>query len=732
MDFKLESNFKPSGDQVTAIDSLVKGLENKNKYQTLLGVTASGKTFTIANVIEKANRPTLVMSHNKTLAAQLYRELKDFFPNNAVEYFVSYYDYYQPEAYVPAKDLYIDKDASVNDEIDRLRLKATTSLLERRDVIIVASVSCIYGLGSPEDYRKLYIAIEKDGEYDRDEIIEKLVSIQYERVKDVLERARFKVIGDTIEIMSAYSDEVIRVEFFGDTVERIIKINPITRQKLAEQDRVVIYPAKHFVTGGDKLAAGIKLIEEELEEQYNKFKSEGKLVEAERIYGRTKYDLEMLREVGYCAGIENYSRPLSGRKEGDRPACLIDYFPDDFLTIIDESHVSVPQIRGMFFGDRSRKETLVKYGFRLPSALDNRPLYFEEFEKLTHDTIYISATPAEYELKKSSQVVEQIIRPTGLLDPIIEVYPIDGQIDRILEEIKKTVSNNERIFITTLTKKMAEDLTKYLNENGVRTRYLHSDIQTVERVEIIRDLRLGAFDVLVGVNLLREGLDIPEGSFLDKLTWFNPLEEPMMMLGLSMVMGFVHIMFALGLKAARLIKEKDFQGALGEVFSWYLIFGGLIVYVLSSMVFKINVLGTVGLAILILGLAVLLIFGGHGKKGVKRVIGGVGKLYDTVNFMSDILSYSRLFGLGLATGVIGMVINKIVEVIIGLIPVAGYVLGAAFFVLGHVMNIAINTLGTYVHNCRLQYIEFFGKFYDGGGKLFTPIGSETKYTYIER
>ena len=512
--FKLESNFKPSGDQVQAIESLAKGLENKNKYQTLLGVTASGKTFTIANVIEKANRPTLVMSHNKTLAAQLYRELKDFFPNNAVEYFVSYYDYYQPEAYVPAKDLYIDKDASVNDEIDRLRLKATTSLLERRDVIIVASVSCIYGLGSPEDYRKLYISIEKDGEYDRDEIIEKLVSIQYERVKDVLERAKFKVIGDTLEIMSAYSDEVIRIEFFGDTVERIIKINPITRQKLAEQERVVIYPAKHFVTGGEKLTAGIKLIEEELEEQYNKFKSEGKLVEAERIYGRTKYDLEMLREVGYCAGIENYSRPLSGRKEGDRPACLIDYFPNDFLTIIDESHVSVPQIRGMFFGDRSRKETLVKYGFRLPSALDNRPLFFEEFEKLTNDTIYISATPAEYELKKSSQVVEQIIRPTGLLDPIIEVYPIDGQIDRILDEIKKTVSNNERIFITTLTKKMAEDLTKYLNENGVRTRYLHSDIQTVERVEIIRDLRLGAFDVLVGINLLREGLDVPEVSLI--------------------------------------------------------------------------------------------------------------------------------------------------------------------------------------------------------------------------
>ncbi len=512
--FEIASQFSPEGDQIKAIDELVRGLENKEKYQTLLGVTASGKTFTIANVIAKANRPTLVMSHNKTLAAQLYRELKDFFPNNAVEYFVSYYDYYQPEAYVPAKDLYIDKDASVNDEIDRLRLKATTSLLERRDVIIVASVSCIYGLGSPEDYRKLYIAIEKDGDYDRDEIIEKLVSIQYERVKDILERAKFKVIGDTLEIMSAYSDEVIRIEFFGDTVERIMKINPVTRAKISEQDRVVIYPAKHFVTGGEKLANGIKLIEEELDEQYNKFKNEGKLVEAERIYGRTKYDLEMLKEVGYCAGIENYSRPLSGRNEGDRPACLLDYFPKDFLTVIDESHVSVPQIRGMFFGDRSRKETLVKYGFRLPSALDNRPLFFEEFENITSDTIYISATPAEYEIKKSTKVVEQIIRPTGLLDPIIEIYPIDGQIDKILDEIKKTIKQNERIFITTLTKKMAEDLTKYLNENGVRTRYLHSDIQTVERVEIIRDLRLGAFDVLVGINLLREGLDVPEVSLI--------------------------------------------------------------------------------------------------------------------------------------------------------------------------------------------------------------------------
>ncbi|WP_288679674.1 excinuclease ABC subunit UvrB [uncultured Brachyspira sp.] len=512
--FKIESSFKPSGDQSQAIESLVKGLENKNKYQTLLGVTASGKTFTIANVIEKVNRPTLVLSHNKTLAAQLYRELKDFFPSNAVEYFVSYYDYYQPEAYVPARDLYIDKDASVNDEIDRLRLKATTSLLERRDVIIVASVSCIYGLGSPEDYRQLYIAVEKDEEYDRDEIIEKLVTIQYERTRDILERAKFKVMGDTLEIMSAYADEVIRIDFFGDTVEKIVKINALTRKKISEQDRVVIYPAKHFVTGGDKLNRGIKLIEKELEEQYKKFQNEGKLVEAERIYGRTKYDLEMLKEVGYCAGIENYSRPLSGRNEGERPACLIDYFPEDFLTVIDESHVSVPQIKGMYHGDRSRKETLVKYGFRLPSALDNRPLYFEEFENLTNDTIYISATPSEYEIKKSSQVVEQIIRPTGLLDPIIEVYPIEGQIDKIIEEIKKVVERNERIFITTLTKKMAEDLTKYLNEHDIRTRYLHSDIHTVERVEIIRDLRLGAFDVLVGINLLREGLDVPEVSLI--------------------------------------------------------------------------------------------------------------------------------------------------------------------------------------------------------------------------
>ncbi len=518
--FKLESKFKPSGDQGQAIDFLVDNLRNKKSidehvYQTLLGVTGSGKTFTMANVIEAIDKPTLVMSHNKTLAAQLYRELKDFFPNNAIEYFVSYYDYYQPEAYVPSRDLYIDKDADINDEIERLRLKATTSLLERQDVIIVASVSCIYGLGSPEDYRKMYIPIEVGGEADRDAIIEELVSIQYERTKDTIDRAKFRVMGDTIEIMSAYLDEIIRVEFFGDMVERITKIHPITREKLSVQDKAIVYPAKHFVMAEDKLVSGIQLIEEELTARHDELEKEGKIVEAKRLYQRTKYDLEMLKEVGYCSGIENYSRPLSGRKEGERPACLIDYFPKDFLTIIDESHVSVPQIRGMFFGDRSRKQTLVDYGFRLPSALDNRPLFYEEFEKITGDTLYVSATPAEYEIKRSNaNIVEQIIRPTGLLDPVITIEPSEGQIDVVLSECRKNIKNGERIFITTLTKKMAEDLTVYLSENGINTRYLHSDIQTVERVEILRDLRLGIFDVLVGINLLREGLDIPEVSLI--------------------------------------------------------------------------------------------------------------------------------------------------------------------------------------------------------------------------
>ena len=512
--FKLVSDFSPSGDQGPAIDSLVNGLKNNQQYQTLLGVTASGKTFTIANVIERVNRPTLVMSHNKTLAAQLYRELKDFFPTNAVEYFVSYYDYYQPEAYVPSKDLYIDKDASINDEIDRLRLKATTSLLERRDVIVVSSVSCIYGLGSPTDYKELYLYIQVGQKYEREAVIEKLVIMQYERTKDVMERSKFRVLGDTIEVMTAYSNEIIRFEFFGDECEKITKMHPVTRAKIMTTEKSIIYPARHFVTRDDKLTNGIKSIEDELESQHNMFKDEGKLVEAERIYGRTRYDLEMLKEVGYCSGIENYSRPLSGRHEGERPSCLIDYFPKDFITVIDESHVSLPQIRGMYKGDRSRKETLIKFGFRLPSALDNRPLVFDEFEEMTKDTIYVSATPTEYEIKKSSNVVEQIIRPTGLVDPIITTQPITGQIDIILQEIRNAVKQNERVFITTLTKKMSEELTIYLNQNNVRTRYLHSEILTVERVEIIRDLRLGLFDVLVGINLLREGLDVPEVALI--------------------------------------------------------------------------------------------------------------------------------------------------------------------------------------------------------------------------
>lgn len=512
--FKFTSNFKPSGDQGPAIDALVEGLKNNNQYQTLFGVTGSGKTFTIANVIDRINRPTLVMSHNKTLAAQLYRELKDFFPENAVEYFVSYYDYYQPEAYVPSKDLYIDKDASINDEIERLRLKSTTSLLERRDVIVVASVSCIYGLGSPEDYKELYLYMEVGKEYDREFILERLITMQYERIKDTMERAKFRVIGDVIEVMTAYSDEIIRFQFFGDEVERITKLHPVTRAVVTERDKAMIYPAKHFVTRDEKLVTGIKSIEEELDAQYAKFKDEGKLVEAERIYGRTRYDLEMLKEVGYCSGIENYSRPLAGRNAGERPSCLIDYFPDDFLTVIDESHVSIPQIRGMYFGDRSRKETLVKYGFRLPSALDNRPLVFTEFEEMTKDTIYLSATPAPFEMAQSTNIVEQIIRPTGLVDPIITVHPIEGQIDKMHEEIKNAVKNNERVFITTLTKKMSEELTDYLNQHDMRTRYLHSEIHTVERVEIIRDLRLGIFDVLVGINLLREGLDVPEVALI--------------------------------------------------------------------------------------------------------------------------------------------------------------------------------------------------------------------------
>ncbi|MEK6795147.1 MAG: excinuclease ABC subunit UvrB [Spirochaetota bacterium] len=514
MPFKLVSDFAPAGDQPEAIDALTAGLTANKKHQTLLGVTGSGKTFTIANVIARVNRPTLVLSHNKTLAAQLYREFKDFFPENAVEYFVSYYDYYQPEAYVPSKDLYIDKDAQINDEIDRLRLKATTALLERKDVIIVASVSCIYGLGSPEDYRELYVGVESGRDYDRDDILRQLVKIQYTRSASSLERAQFRVIGDTIEVMSAYSDDITRIEMFGPTVERITRINPVTRNRIDTLDRAVIYPAKHFVTTGEKIARGLTLIESELAARYDELKAQGKLLEAERIMQRTKYDVEMLREMGYCSGIENYSRPLSGRKAGERPACLLDYFPSDFLTVIDESHVTIPQVRGMYFGDRSRKQTLVDFGFRLPSALDNRPLFFEEFENIIHERMYVSATPSEYELKNSGTVVEQIIRPTGLIDPSIEVRPSEGQIDHLLGEIHALEAKNERMLITTLTKKMSEDLTKYLAENGVKVRYLHSDIETIERVEIIRDLRKGVFSVLVGINLLREGLDMPEVSLV--------------------------------------------------------------------------------------------------------------------------------------------------------------------------------------------------------------------------
>ncbi|MBI4978761.1 MAG: excinuclease ABC subunit UvrB [Spirochaetes bacterium] len=512
--FKIKSDFPPAGDQPQAIDALVNGIRSGKTHQTLLGVTGSGKTFTIANVIEKLNKPTLVLSHNKTLAAQLYREFRDFFPDNAVEYFVSYYDYYQPEAYVPSKDLYIDKDAQINDEIDRLRLKATTALLERNDVIIVASVSCIYGLGSPEDYRELYVGVEAGKEYDRDEILKQLVKIQYTRSTASIERAQFRVIGDVIEVMSAYSDDITRIEMFGNTVERISRVNPITRNRVASLPRAVIYPAKHFVTTREKIDRGVKLIEDELAARYAELTAQKKILEAERIMQRTRYDIEMLREMGYCSGIENYSRPLSGRKEGERPACLLDYFPKEFLTVVDESHVTLPQVRGMYFGDRSRKQTLVDFGFRLPSALDNRPLIFKEFESIIHERIYVSATPSDYELSLSGTPIEQVIRPTGLVDPMIEVKPCEGQIDHLLGEISRTVKSGARVLVTTLTKKMAEDLTQYLSENGVLVRYLHSDIETIERVEIIRDLRLGVFNVLIGINLLREGLDMPEVSLV--------------------------------------------------------------------------------------------------------------------------------------------------------------------------------------------------------------------------
>jgi excinuclease ABC subunit B len=514
-EFKLRSNMTPKGDQPEAIRQLLEGLESGRKHQTLLGVTGSGKTFTIANVVAQYGRPVLVISHNKTLAAQLYGELKAFFPENAVEFFISYYDYYQPEAYLPTTDTYIEKDTSMNEDIDRLRLRATASLLERNDVIIVASVSCIYGLGSPEEYKKQYVLVEKDARSDRDEFIRRLIDIHYNRNDIDFSRGNFRVRGDTIELIPSYHESAFRIEFFGDEIERITEINPLTGEILKERERLAIYPAKHFITSRPQLEQAISAIQQELGERLEEFRSQNKLLEAQRLESRTRYDLEMLREIGYCSGVENYSRHLTGRKVGERPFTLIDFFPVDFITIIDESHQTMPQIRGMFAGDRSRKVTLVEHGFRLPSALDNRPLFFEEFESLMNRIIYVSATPAEYELGKSEGViVDQVIRPTGLLDPVITVKPLATQVDDLLQQVKERSAKGERTLVTTLTKRMAEDLTEYMNKAGIKVRYLHSEIDAIDRTGIIRDLRLAEFDVLVGVNLLREGLDLPEVSLV--------------------------------------------------------------------------------------------------------------------------------------------------------------------------------------------------------------------------
>ncbi|MGM0445275.1 MAG: excinuclease ABC subunit UvrB [Bacillota bacterium] len=513
--FELHSPYKPKGDQPQAIDELVEGVKKGYRHQTLLGGTGTGKTYTMAEVVEKVNKPTLVIAHNKTLAAQLVNEFKQFFPENRVEYFVSYYDYYQPEAYVPQTDTYIEKDASINEDIDKLRLAATSALFERRDVLIVASVSCIYGLGSPADYLELSSTLKVGDTRDRKEILRELSIMQYSRNDIDLQRGHFRVRGDVIEIYPAYKDQAIRIELFGDEIERITHINTVTGEIVDEMREVTIYPASHFVTPEDKIERAIKEIRKELVERLEELRSQDKLVEAQRLEQRTNYDLEMLEQMGFCSGIENYSRHLSGRPKGSRPQTLLDYFPDDFLVFIDESHMTVPQIGGMYAGDRSRKEKLVDYGFRLPSAMDNRPLNFEEFEDVVEQAIYVSATPGPYEFEHSQQIVEQIIRPTGLIDPKVEVKPIKGQIDDLLEEIRVVVEErNEKVLVTTLTKRMSEDLTEYLGEAGVRVRYLHSDIDTLERSEIIRDLRLDKFDVLVGINLLREGLDIPEVSLV--------------------------------------------------------------------------------------------------------------------------------------------------------------------------------------------------------------------------
>lgn len=515
LDFKLVSDYKPTGDQPKAIELLTDGIVKGLKHQTLLGVTGSGKTFTMANVIAQVKKPTLVIAHNKTLAAQLCGEFKEFFPENAVDYFVSYYDYYQPEAYIAHTDTYIEKDASINEEIDKLRHSATASLFERRDVIIVASVSCIYGLGDPSEYRDLVLSIRRGTEVSRDKILRKLVDIQYARNDMNFVRGTFRVRGDVVEIFPAsYTERAIRVDFFGDEVERIMEVDTLTGEILGQRDHVSIYPASHFATSRENLERAIIDIEQELEVRLAQFKREGKLLEAQRLGQRTNFDIEMMREMGYCSGIENYSRHITGRAAGTPPYTLLDYFPKDFLIIADESHVSLPQVRGMYEGDRSRKQSLVEHGFRLPSAFDNRPLKFPEFEARVNQAVYTSATPGPYEQEHSQRVVEQIIRPTGLIDPEIHVRPIKGQIDNLSEEIRDRVANQERVLVTTLTKKMAEDLTTYLKENGMKVRYLHSDIKTLERMEIIRELRLGVFDVLVGINLLREGLDLPEVSLV--------------------------------------------------------------------------------------------------------------------------------------------------------------------------------------------------------------------------
>ncbi len=514
-DFKVVSEYKPTGDQPQAIESISDNFNGGKKFQTLLGVTGSGKTFTMANIIQKVQKPTLIIAHNKTLAAQLYNEFKEFFPENAVEYFVSYYDYYQPEAYVPSSDTYIEKDSAINEEIDKLRHSATASLLERKDVIVVASVSCIYGLGDPKDYAEMLLSLRPGMIKDRDDVLRKLVQIQYNRNDMNFVRGTFRVRGDIVEIFPSNSSEnAIRVEFFGDEIDKISEFNALTGEVVGVLSHATIFPASHFVTTKDKLEKAILEIEDELIDRVQELKSEDKLLEAQRILQRTNYDTEMLREVGYCSGVENYSMHLSDREAGSTPYTLLDFFPDDYLIIVDESHVTIPQIGAMYKGDRSRKSTLIDYGFRLPSALDNRPLKFDEFEKKINQMLFVTATPNTYEGEHSEFVTEQIIRPTGLLDPIIDIRPIEGQIDDLISEINYTIDKNQKVLVTTLTKKMAESLTKYLTENGIKVRYLHSDIDTLERLEIIRDLRLGVFDVLIGINLLREGLDIPEVSLV--------------------------------------------------------------------------------------------------------------------------------------------------------------------------------------------------------------------------